>query len=693
MATLKSITRGTVTLNNVVGTVSEYVDVTVTAVDLAKTFVSFTYKGGTDRGGHVPIAGFFTSTTNLRFQRKNYDAPDQHFTIEYEIIEWTSGVTVQTGTATNIFNSDGDVDVSITSVNTSKAFAFVTIYGYYSWDPYHAIEFVSAEITSSTNLRLKNLSVDENSNTVKWTVVEYDSCSVQKVSDAPSGTSDSYTIASVTTNKSAIISSYRMNNAGTSDDSALWNLYLSDATTITYARTTGGTTGTFIAYIVSFTDNSSVQAGEVSFGSGDTSKDTTISSINTAASIHFGANCAWNTFQCKSSNSGVLRTATAAKITSTTNLNSSINQSGTTGTFRYQVISFDVSTPATRKCSVQYGSTTLASGTTSTTAAITSIDTAKSWLVFSTKGSGSTDGTNEPGNSSVCGSISSATELSFARTNSTMGVTVQWFVITFSSGVSVQRGTDTNVSTTVVNKTITTVDTNKSFVVLSTASNDFMIRGQTIRADITTTTNLALDSDALAANEVRWQVIQYDNCSVQKIAKTISSGTSATDTITSVTLTKTFLAPTGRHSSASGLEYNFWHFRLSDATTLTYECGIADGTLQGVVYVVSFTDDATVSRYVTTVASSDTTTNTTVTIGQTTSAWIVGQDHSKNSSIDADSWWYVTDNAKAITSSSNVANTRLASGSAGETYWELIEHTALSIMLPPKWMHFRQHRL
>lgn len=334
---------------------------------------------------------------------------------------------------------------------------------------------------------------------------------------------------------------------------------------------------------------------------------------------------------------------------------------------------------------VQSGSTTLAAASTSGTAAITSIDTTKSWLVFSTKGSGSTNGGNEAGTSSVCGSISSSTELSFARTHSNMGVTVQWFVITFSTGLTVQRGTDTNVNTSVVNKTISAVNTGKSFVVLSTASNDGMCRGQSIRGDITTTTNLALDSDSSAGNEVRWQVIEYDNCAVQKVAKTIASGTSATDTITSVTLTKTFLAPTGKSTDNSGLEDKFWHFRLSDATTLTYERVSAAGTFTGVTYVVSFTDDATVSRYVTTIGNSDTTTNTTVTIGQVSSAWIVGQDHNKKSSIGVDSWWYITDTAKAITSSTNVANTRLASGNGAGTYWELIEHvTPVTSIRRPK---------
>src|SRR5579872_7250 len=88
--------------------------------------------------------------------------------------------------------------------------------------------------------------------------------------------------------------------------------------------------------------------------------------------------------------------------------------------------------------SVQSGTVTVAAGTTATTVTINSVTTANAFLVF-----GVTANDTRESNYGVSGNITAATTLSFTRSANNTAVTVQWYVIEFSSGVTVQRGVAT----------------------------------------------------------------------------------------------------------------------------------------------------------------------------------------------------------------------------------------------------------
>jgi len=112
---------------------------------------------------------------------------------------------------------------------------------------------------------------------------------------------------------------------------------------------------------------------------------------------------------------------------------------------------------------VQSGiATSIGNGTTSVS--ITAVDPGRSFLMFQTRSS-----SNRPPGSTVRGRINSTgTAVEFVRvTNETSTINIQWYVMEFSSGVSVQRG-EVNQTSSTLNVPITAVSsTSQAFVLYS----------------------------------------------------------------------------------------------------------------------------------------------------------------------------------------------------------------------------------
>ena len=99
------------------------------------------------------------------------------------------------------------------------------------------------------------------------------------------------------------------------------------------------------------------------------------------------------------------------------------------------------------------------------TITISSIDPSKSFLMFQVRSTG-----DRPVNSTVRGRIASATTIQFDRSTNEgapLAITIQWYVATFGSGVTVQRG-EAVMNQFTVNVPITAVGAmNRAFVILS----------------------------------------------------------------------------------------------------------------------------------------------------------------------------------------------------------------------------------
>ena len=264
--------------------------------------------------------------------------------------------------------------------------------------------------------------------------------------------------------------------------------------------------------------------------------------------------------------------------------------------------------------SLQSGTATIANGSASTTATITSVDITKSFVVCST--SLGSDVTSSPNYVWVSCQLTNATTVTFARVSTVGTITIQWYVAYFSSGVSVQRGS-TTLTTATTNITLTAVTLANSFPITSFRDGGTVFNGNDFySAAITTTTNLQVVlSTAPSTNTVlEWQVVQYTNSSVQ--SGTVSFATtdsSKTATVTSVDTTKSWLICTyDSAAGVTGISQKMVEGVLTNSTTLTFT-RLANGqTISLHYYLVTFTDGTTVQNGTTAFGTTDTTLNATI---------------------------------------------------------------------------------
>ncbi len=323
--------------------------------------------------------------------------------------------------------------------------------------------------------------------------------------------------------------------------------------------------------------------------------------------------------------------------------------------------------------SVQSGTTTMTGN--SQTAAITSVDTSKAFLVF-----GVNVNENEPQKGQINGEITNATTLTFQRNVTGNTVTITWHVVEFSSGVSVQRGS-TGLSPVPVNVTLTAVNTAKSFPIISHScdgttfdDNDFY------KAKITTPTNLEIDSYYLCSTgSGKWQVVEYTDSAVQQGDVSFGSGDSSkTDTVTSVDTSKSWLIYTykAEAGTAADIGQKLIRGRLTNSTTLTFDRNNTGDIADLSWYLVEFSDLTTTQHGSQSFTTSETQKNVTISSVETAEAIAAGGHYARGgrSSYNGDDnpgvGWFTLD----LTSSTNLQIDREITGSAtADLGWFVVE--------------------
>jgi hypothetical protein len=194
---------------------------------------------------------------------------------------------------------------------------------------------------------------------------------------------------------------------------------------------------------------------------------------------------------------------------------------------------------------------------------------------------------------------------------------VQWYVVEFLSGVTVQRSPVGGTALaaggpppqTVNVPLAPAVNLAQTFVLISenmNSNNEYIDEQWTVQAQLTSTTNLQLTRNATAtAINVAWQVIQIASAAVQSGIATIAiNATTVTAALNPpVDLTRTFLVFTRSGGSGSfGVES--WYQTtgaITNATTLTFtrayqNSGFANTQVDIAWFAVRMTDGSTVQR-------------------------------------------------------------------------------------------------
>lgn len=194
--------------------------------------------------------------------------------------------------------------------------------------------------------------------------------------------------------------------------------------------------------------------------------------------------------------------------------------------------------------SVQTGTAT-SSGSGIVTVSIQQIDMSKSFLIFQTRSN-----LPRPVVSEIRGRIASASSLEFERvTNEASTVTIRYYVITYASGVAVQRGS-TVLDAIAKNVSITPVaSVAQAFVLHSKtpgAGDNIWDTNDPFIGELTAADNLQFRISSAPSHTVWWEVVEFTDPLMINVQKGSSSLTGLTLTTTSnlassVDLTKSFV--------------------------------------------------------------------------------------------------------------------------------------------------------
>ncbi len=609
------------------------------SVDLTKSVLFFTITNDNNSVGGNLVTGELTNEITATFRR---DGSNGTVSIAWQVVEYSSGVTVQRGSTTV---SSTTTNQSITAVaDLTETFPVISMLN--SGSTYGSDDGVIAELTSTTNLQFRCSSSGFD---VYWQVVEYDSCSVESFSLSFSGTSSTATISSVTTSKTMIIGSHYQSGNVNMDD--LPRTELTNSTTVTCTRVGSSSTITYFGYAIEFEDNTTVQHNSFSFGSSDGTVSQVITTAETDRSIIFGTgNFGVQGSTSYSSDDNVGYSWATMSLASSTSASGTRAATGSAATLPFQVVSFryDQTDPPASAVDLtdptgpfdnmylnrrDRGIVTMASGASSQTVTISEVDVDSTFLLFSAR-----INSNSIGQASIGGEITNSTTLTFYRAGTGTDVIIEWQIFYFREGVWVQHGS-TLLNSTSINQSITSVDQTKSFVIANFQNNGSVLGSDdAIVADLNSSTNINFRSGSTLGANAYWQVVQMDDALVRNVQFSLSSGSTSTTSAISaidgscggtpngVDMDHTFVI--SNHAiNADMRSDDLPRLELTDTNELTATRVGSTGTCDFVAYVVELFDSSTVARGTVSITGTNTSNTATITSVDTFATGVIGSSN------------------------------------------------------------------
>jgi len=282
-------------------------------------------------------------------------------------------------------------------------------------------------------------------------------------------------------------------------------------------------------------------------------------------------------------------------------------------------------------------------GTTETvTLGTTLTDVNKAFLVFSGGGAAGA----RPGRDCWRGEITNTTTLTFTRINTTSCSAIEWAVVEFSAGVTVQHGqvivpTSGDTHRPLGFGAALTADTVESgFYIMSQSANDSIWRGYNVRGRYADQDNIEFAcSEDDGTHVIEYQVVVYDDTSegrnipgeFKHVASSVTDGTATIrDTVDT---SKTILigsaaihtADSGTGTAVDAIDA-LWRFTLDDSTTVGFHRGDGQATTMAAYLgwqLFEFLDGATVQEFSISLSTTQTSNTATITAVTLANSFII----------------------------------------------------------------------
>ncbi len=343
MATLRQVEKFTVSMLST--DLSKTHTLSTTLLDKDTAFMVFGIRNDSAAPPSVQVTGEITNTTTLTFQKGG--TADAVEVVGY-VAEFTAGVSVDH--FTGAVSGSGEDNLTLVNVtNLSKAFVFHSIRvgsgSAFSPDDIFTSRLWDDGGTLKCNLKSSDTSVSNTNYSVM--VVQYDDCSVQRGSVTTMGTTDTSktaTITSVDTDKAFLNFSHRANFTDYSDiGQHMLRGRITSATELTFDRDHhGGLAIDDIRWeVIEFTDSVTVQTVSEAFANGDGQEDATITAVSGLNAAIALASCIQKGGSTSFSTNDIPGHAWfTAELTTTTNLQTKREPTGSTADAEFYVIDF-----------------------------------------------------------------------------------------------------------------------------------------------------------------------------------------------------------------------------------------------------------------------------------------------------------------------------------------------------------------
>ena len=270
--------------------------ITISSIDITKSFLVFQVRSSGDRPVSTTLRGRLASATTIQFERSTNEGAPLAINIQWYVATFGSGVLVQRGTATM---SALTVNVPVTAVaSMSQAFVLWSMTPNTTELEHGSDDVIAGDLTTTTNLQFRTN--DASGHIVWWQVVEFTDPADINVQRGTVSTMTGATLTATATlgtavdvSRTFVLTGLRTVGLGPDIGARMLRAQLTGPTTIAFDRGIAGSPDDMneISWqAVELRDGSTVQRGSASFAAGVAQATATlVTRVNTTRAIAFAS--------------------------------------------------------------------------------------------------------------------------------------------------------------------------------------------------------------------------------------------------------------------------------------------------------------------------------------------------------------------------------------------------------------------
>jgi signal peptidase I len=282
---------GTVQSGNVTTTTAGSTTVAIAPVDPARSFLLYSASSASGDADDSVVLARLASPTSVELVRSTDGAPPAPIDVEWSVVEYTCGVTVQRGTA--VGTGAGSIDVAIQPVDPAASFVTSSSTVAPGTSALGADHLMTVGFVDSDTVRLSSGGTIANGTEHHWQVVTFENDAEIRTQVVGTTMGDGSGSASVTipspvdTASTFLITSVASPDIGTDIGDRMVRARLVDATTVEITRQSTAGSVEVSVQVVELRDGSTVQHGVLDLAAGQAVATATTPPVTTARSTAF----------------------------------------------------------------------------------------------------------------------------------------------------------------------------------------------------------------------------------------------------------------------------------------------------------------------------------------------------------------------------------------------------------------------